>query len=119
MNKNSPSCMLPEQSRGAIQIDGIHLLTGIVWLSCSDRLAAGIAPGTTALTSINIYKGWGCAFATTVLPSWLIRWNPLARERNDGTPGVLLADGQPYAPAWCGRVPAASLAGSVRGRKYE
>lgn len=82
MNKNSPSSVSPEQSRGATQIAGIYLLIGSVWILFSDRLAAGIAPDTAALTSISIYKGWGYVLVTAILLYWLIRRNNIALGRN-------------------------------------
>lgn len=82
MNKNSPSSVSPEQSRGAAQIAGIYLLIGSMWILFSDRLAAGIAPDTAALTSISIYKGWGYVLVTAILLYWLIRRNNIALGRN-------------------------------------
>src|SRR6266508_5323718 len=60
-------------SLGALQISGIYLVVGALWILFSDKLAERIALDQSMLTTISIYKGWGFIIVTSILLYWLIR----------------------------------------------
>ena len=73
MNKQPISSLSSPLNSGAFKIAGIYLLTGIVWILFSDRLAAGIAVDKEMLASLSLYKGWGYVIVTAFLLYWLIQ----------------------------------------------
>jgi len=60
-------------NRGAIQIAGLYLLIGGLWILFSDQLAARVALSQEMLTTISLYKGWGYVLVTALLLYWLIK----------------------------------------------
>ena len=57
---------------GAIQIAGLYLLVGGLWILFSDQFAARIALNQQMLTTISLYKGWGYVLVTALALYWLI-----------------------------------------------
>ena len=58
---------------GSLQISGIYLLLGVLWILFSDKLAEKLAPNAEILTNISIYKGWSFIVVTALLLYWLIQ----------------------------------------------
>jgi PAS domain S-box-containing protein len=58
---------------GALQIAGIYLLIGSIWILFSDRIAETIALNKEMLAKISLYKGWGYVIITALLLYWLIQ----------------------------------------------
>jgi PAS domain S-box-containing protein len=58
---------------GALQIAGIYLLIGSLWILFSDRMAETIALNKEMLARISLYKGWGFVIVTAFLLYWLIQ----------------------------------------------
>src|SRR5215208_849004 len=58
--------------RGAIQIAGLYLLIGGLWILFSDRLAEEFALDEKMLAAISLYKGWGYVVITALMLYWLI-----------------------------------------------
>jgi PAS domain S-box-containing protein len=73
MKSYLPSPLANRQNRGAIQIAGIYLMVGTLWILFSDRLAARVALNEEMLTTISLYKGWGYVLVTSLLLYWLIQ----------------------------------------------
>lgn len=73
MSKNRFPALSSNLNWGAIQIAGLYLLIGCLWILFSDRIAAKVAPSEEMLTAISLYKGWTYVIVTAVLLYWLIR----------------------------------------------
>ena len=58
---------------GALQIAGIYLLFGSLWILFSDQVAARVATNEEMFTTISLYKGWGYVLVTALLFYWMIR----------------------------------------------
>ena len=58
---------------GALQIAGVYLLIGGLWILFSDQVAARIALNEQMLTTISLYKGWAYVVVTTVMLYWLVQ----------------------------------------------
>jgi PAS domain S-box-containing protein len=58
---------------GAIQIAGLYLLTGGLWILFSDKVAASIALDRETFITISLYKGLGYVLVTALLLYWVIR----------------------------------------------
>ncbi len=58
---------------GAIQIVGVYLLVGSLWILFSDRVALALSASPEVFTRISLYKGWGYVLVTGVLLYLLIR----------------------------------------------
>ena len=63
---------------GAIQIAGLYLLFGGLWILFSDQAAARVALTQEMLTTISLYKGWGYVLVTALMLYLLIRRNTAA-----------------------------------------
>ena len=74
--KNSPN-------GGALQIAGLYLLVGGLWILFSDRAAAILAVNEEMLATISLYKGWGYVFITALLLNWLIRRHTAALQASE------------------------------------
>jgi hypothetical protein len=82
---HEPSVLSPEQNRlnrGAIQIAGLYLLIGGLWILFSDRLAARVALNEEMLTLISLYKGWACARTVALLADPTAHGCPAASDCN-------------------------------------
>jgi PAS domain S-box-containing protein len=73
MTKTRSPAFLNSSNFGSLKIAGIYLLLGALWILFSDRFAERIAPDSSTLTTISIYKGWGFIIVTAVLLYWLIQ----------------------------------------------
>ena len=73
MNKHRPSFLTHALHWGALEIAGIYLILGALWILFSDRIAARVALSTEALTAISLYKGWAYVLLTAILLYALIR----------------------------------------------
>jgi len=73
MNKQSIPSSAGALNRGALQIAGIYLILGSLWILFSDQIAARIALSKELLALISVYKGWGYLLLTALLLYWLIR----------------------------------------------
>ncbi|HUF00401.1 MAG TPA: PAS domain S-box protein, partial [Anaerolineales bacterium] len=73
MNKRPLSSLSGALNWGALQIAGIYLIIGSLWILFSDRLAARIALNAEIFAIISLYKGWGYVLVTALLLYWLIR----------------------------------------------
>jgi PAS domain S-box-containing protein len=78
MKSSLLSSFTNRQNWGAIQIAGLYLLIGALWILFSDQLAARIAVNREMLTRISLYKGWGYVLVTALLLYWLIRRHTVA-----------------------------------------
>ena len=58
---------------GAMQIAGLYLLTGGMWILFSDKVAASITLDRETFINISLYKGLGFVLATALLLYWLIQ----------------------------------------------
>ena len=52
---------------GALEIAGLYLILGSLWIHFSDKIAARVAINEEMLTTIGIYKGWGYVLVTALL----------------------------------------------------
>jgi PAS domain S-box-containing protein len=68
---------------GAIQIAGLYLLTGGIWISFSDKVAASIALDRETFITISLYKGWGYILVTALLLYWIIRHRTAALQASE------------------------------------
>lgn len=72
MDNSTPATRSAIYNPGSLRISGIYLVTGVLWILLSDKLAAQIAPSPEMLTTISIYKGWMYVIVTSILLYWLI-----------------------------------------------
>src|SRR6266496_2237479 len=73
MNTNQSLYAKNSLNGGAVQIAGLYLLIGGLWILFSDKVAARVALSQEMLVTISLYKGWGYVLITAVLLYWLIR----------------------------------------------
>lgn len=73
MHTRRPVFAINRPSWGALQIAGLYLLLGGLWILFSDRVATRIATSQQMLTTMSTYKGWGYVLVTALLLYWLIR----------------------------------------------
>ena len=73
MNQRPLSSSANPPNWGALQIAGIYLLIGSLWILFSDRMAETIALNKEILAKISLYKGWGFVIVTAFLVYWLIQ----------------------------------------------
>src|SRR5215211_9543973 len=83
MNKQSIPSAAGALNRGALQIAGIYLILGSLWILFSDRIAARIALSKEMLALISLYKGWGYVLLTAVLLYYLIRNQTIRLHSSD------------------------------------
>ena len=55
---------------GALEIAGIYLIIGALWILFSDQVAARVASNEEVLATISLYKGW--AYVLIAFPSFLL-----------------------------------------------
>jgi PAS domain S-box-containing protein len=67
MNKHRPSSSPRALHRRALQIAGIYLILGILWILFSDQIAARISSSEETLAIISLYKGWVYVLVTALL----------------------------------------------------
>src|SRR5215211_4073241 len=73
MNKQRSPYLWSNFNWGALQIAGLYLLIGALWILFSDKVAANFASNEDMLATISLYKGWGYVLVTALLLYWLIR----------------------------------------------
>jgi PAS domain S-box-containing protein len=83
MNKSRFPASLNSFNLGAMQIAGIYLLIGTLWILFSDMIAERVAPDPASLTTISIYKGWGYIIVTAILLYWLVQRHTAELRENE------------------------------------
>ncbi len=73
MNKRPLSALSRVLHWGALEIAGIYLLAGGIWILFSDRIAVTVAVDQEMLARISLYKGWAYVLVTALLLYWLIQ----------------------------------------------
>jgi PAS domain S-box-containing protein len=68
---------------GALEIAGIYLILGSLWIVFSDQIAARVAIDAEMLTTISLYKGWGYVIVTALLLYLLIRRHTSALQASE------------------------------------
>src|ERR1043165_1234290 len=68
---------------GAIQISGLYLLIGGLWILFSDKVAEKVALNQEMLATISLYKGWGYVIITALLLYWLIQRHTAALHASE------------------------------------
>jgi PAS domain S-box-containing protein len=83
MNKHPSLALSNTLAWGAMQIAGVYLLVGGLWILFSDQAAARIALNQQMFTIISLYKGWGYVLVTAFLLYLLIRRHTSALRANE------------------------------------
>src|SRR5215216_4108616 len=73
MNKRPFPSLMTTRNWGALEIAGIYLLLGSLWILFSGEVAARVAISQEMLTTISLYKSWGYVLVTALLFYWMIR----------------------------------------------
>jgi hypothetical protein len=73
MNKSQSSSLLHALRWGPLEIAGIYLILGALWILFSDRIAARVALNEEMLATISLYKGWAFVLLTALLLHELVR----------------------------------------------
>lgn len=83
MNKQQSPYLPNNVNWSALQIAGLYLLIGGIWILFSDKVAASIALDRETFITISLYKGWGYVLATALLMYWLIRRHTAALNTSE------------------------------------
>ncbi len=83
MNKSRSFSLSHALHWGALEIAGIYLIIGALWILFSDQIAARVALNTEMLAAISLYKGWAYVLITALLLYWLIRRHTAALRASE------------------------------------
>src|SRR5215211_2932521 len=83
MNKRPFSPLSTALKWRPLEIAGVYLIVGLLWISFSDQVAARLALNEDMFAVLSLYKGWGYVLLTAFLLYWLIQRHTAALRASE------------------------------------